>query len=194
MKKTILFAVLGCMIAGSTMTGCKKGEGDGFLSLSSRKARLAGDWKLESGTQTDVNGSNTTTYTYTATTVSDGTTTDNHTLDFKIAKDGTFESTEVTSNTGYSVTNTMKGRWNFAGKIGDFKNKDHAIFYVDSEVTTTVFGSNTTTSTDTYTGDQVSFIVELHTLKKKELVTKTTYTYTNGTTTSSSKAEMHFNQ
>jgi hypothetical protein len=194
MKKTILFAVLGLTIAGSTFTGCKKGEGDPFMSLKSRKSRMAGDWKIESGTQTNVNGSNTTTYTFTATTVSDGTNTDTYALNYKIEKDGTFESIETQSNTGYSVMTTTKGRWNFVGKVGDFKNKDHAIFYVDSEVTVTTFGSNTTTSTDTYTGDQNSYVVELHTLKSKELVIKTSYTYTNGTTTSSSTGEMHFAQ
>jgi hypothetical protein len=44
MKKTILmFVAAGLMFA---IPSCKKGENDPFLSFSSRKARVAGEWKL----------------------------------------------------------------------------------------------------------------------------------------------------
>lgn len=194
MKKTILFAMLGIVLAGTALESCKKGEGDPAISFRSRKGRMAGDWKLESGTRTDIQGSNTTTYTYTATTVSDGTNTTNYTLEYKIEKDGTFTSTEIQTGTGYSITVTNTGRWNFTGKIGDFKNKDHAIFYIDSEVTVNVVGNNSTTSTETYTGDQNSMVIELNTLKNKELVTKTDYHHSNTSGASSSVSEMHFAQ
>src|SRR6476661_1699887 len=48
MKKIVLF-----LLAVLTLTTCKKGEDDPFMSLKSRKARLAGEWSLESGKLTE---------------------------------------------------------------------------------------------------------------------------------------------
>ena len=36
----------------AAFTSCKKGENDPFLSLKSRKGRLAGDWIVKSATYT----------------------------------------------------------------------------------------------------------------------------------------------
>ena len=56
-KNFIVFALLSV-----TILACKKGENDPFLSLSSRKARLAGEWKLTKMDELNVsnNGTNTT--------------------------------------------------------------------------------------------------------------------------------------
>ncbi len=48
MKRTKL--LLWLSIALFAIAGCKVGEDDPFLSLSSRKARLSGDWQISSGT------------------------------------------------------------------------------------------------------------------------------------------------
>jgi hypothetical protein len=195
MKKTILFAVLGFMIAGTALESCKKGEGDPFLSLHSRKGRMAGDWKLKSGTGTDVNGSNTTTYTYDGTNVTatpGGTS--GYTLEWKIEKDGSYTSTEVQTYGSITQTVTTTGIWNFTSKIGDFKNKDHVVFYPRTETTVVTSGSSTTTTTDTYEGDQVMMTAELNTLKNKELVVKTTYKHTDSSGTTSTDSEFTFEQ
>ncbi len=67
MKKT--FVLLAGIIIGSlVLEGCKKGENDPFLTLSSRRARLAGDWKMTKleMTQTSTDASGTDTYVYTS--------------------------------------------------------------------------------------------------------------------------------
>jgi hypothetical protein len=195
MKKTLVFAILGFMIAGTALESCKKGDGDPFMSLHSRKGRLSGDWKLVSGTGTDVNGSNTTTYTYDGTNVvaspggSSG-----YTLEWKIEKDGSYTSTEVQTYGGITQTSTTTGVWNFTGKIGDDKNKDHVVFYPRSETVVTASGSSTVTTTDTYTGDVNSSTMQLTTLKNKELVVKSTYTHTDSNGTTSTTSEFTFNQ
>ena len=200
MKKSILFTVLGLMLTSVVLDSCKKGEGDPFLSLHSRKGRLAGDWKMGSGSK-DHYKSNSMTIdnTYDGTNVTSvqtinpfpaQTSTSAFTLEWKIEKDGTFESIEVQGSGTNQQTTTLKGRWNFTGSVGDAKKKDHVIFYIDSQTIANSSGS----TTDTFTGDQNSMVVELNTLKNKELVTKTTDTDSNSGSPVESTSEYHFAQ
>lgn len=199
MKTTLKLFSIAALVVAATFTGCKKGEGDPFLSLSSRKARLAGEWKMKSGTTTYKTASVTVTATYDGAnqnyslTMGGGTPqtgSQAYTMNWKIEKDGTYESTTVEGSGAAAETTTQKGRWNFTGKIGEFKNKDHVVFYIDSETISNASG----TSTTTYTGNDNSMVVELNTLKKKELVVKSNSTQTSGSTTTEDSAEFTFEQ
>jgi hypothetical protein len=116
MKKNILFIALGLIIGSVTLTGCKKGENDPFLSLKSRDARITANWKLvkveSSNVSTDPSGTDTYTDTYDGTTMNsayNGTTysTYSYSLSVEILKDGTYTSTEVVDGD----TETVNGRW-----------------------------------------------------------------------------------
>lgn len=122
MKKTILmFAAAGLLIATPS---CKKGENDPFLSLSSRKARVAGDWEISNFTQSTLNtesdgdtqGNETTYASGTLTNVytdfdsgnqTTTTTTTTSTLDqgtYTFNKDGTFTRTwNTTSSSSFTI-------------------------------------------------------------------------------------------
>lgn len=145
MKKTILmFAAAGLLLATPS---CKKGENDPFMSLSSRKARVAGDWEITNLTQSTLNTesdgdwqSNETTYSGgTITNVYtdyDGTnqtsTTTTSTLNegtYTFNKDGTYSAVWNTTSSssftllGYTTvttnvqTSTTTGNWSFLGKV-----------------------------------------------------------------------------
>jgi hypothetical protein len=178
--KKVFIILLAVVISGTLFEGClKKGEGDPFISLRSRKGRLEGEWKLKSGTVTTtsvLSGITTvTTETYDGTThnsstsVNGGpptTSSEGYADVLKITKDGTFEQT-VTQTSGTSTTITFsQGNWNFNGGVGEVKNKEEVIFY-----TTSVSSGGNTTS---YSGDYVHKTYQIHTLKNKELVLKAT--------------------
>jgi hypothetical protein len=69
--KKLTQSVLAILVVASSITACKKGEDDPFLSLRSRDARLMGEWKLtaiagkttatSSGTETNLLGTSTVT-------------------------------------------------------------------------------------------------------------------------------------
>jgi len=173
MKNRILsisFALIA--IAGlTTLTGCKKGENDPVLSLKSRKARISGEWKLNSGTITETfsgsggSGTALTTYTGSSKTVNGSTVTYTETL--TIEKDGTFE-VEIIEDGDIS---TVSGNWFFSGKNkdGDLKNKEAVIF---SELKYT-----SSSGTDTYSGLYGDQILMIDQLKNKELIFKGSSTY-----------------
>ncbi len=116
MKKNILFIALGLIIGSVTLTGCKKGENDPFLSLKSRDARITANWKLVKVESTEVStgpsGTDTFTSTYDGTTMSlayNGVTgaAYSYSLSVEILKDGTYISTEVEDGD----SRTINGRW-----------------------------------------------------------------------------------
>lgn len=192
MKTSIKIAVAALVIASFGFEGCKKGANDPFLSLSSRKARVAGDWKVSAGSGSSTNSSGTTTWTYdgaTMTTTSgSSSSTSSVTMTHSFTKDGTFESVTVYSGTGYSNTVTDKGTWNFTGKIGEDKNKDHIVMKTTSSVDVTVIGSSSTTTTDTYTGDDApTSIMYIDQLKGKEMIFTYKGSSTSGSSTSSNE-------
>lgn len=163
--KKILFGVF---LAGLIFQGCKKGDEDPFLSLKSRKARLEGDWKLSTGTATYSQPS---TLTNTTTTYTNGTfsttgtvfgfnVSDNgtYTLQIKINKDGTYESS---TNDDGDITSEM-GRWTFAGGTGDYKNKEQVVMSPTSKT-----DKNGVTTTYINTGYEYTY--DLIGLKSKEM-------------------------
>lgn len=183
MKKS--FLISGIILSGIFFEGCKKGEEDPFLSLRSRKARLEGEWKLNSGTSTysqpSSNTNTTTTFTNTTQTTT-GTVwglpvnnTSPYTFTIKMNKDGTYEST---INDDGDIT-LEKGRWTFAGGTGDYKKKEQVVM---SPTSVTDENGNTTT----YANSDYSSAYDLVMLKNKEMkikLSQSTTTSSGGTTT-----------
>ncbi|MBL0047444.1 MAG: hypothetical protein IPP32_05010 [Bacteroidetes bacterium] len=172
--------LLVCLTVAAVMPSCKKGEDDPFLSLRSRKGRVAGDWTVESkiDTRTDLTTGSTTTITING---SDYTRTSNGTFSsttkgtigaftYTFEKDGKWNSvyeltTVNTSGSGGSATTTTttkhvesSGIWNFLGKIGEAKNKENMSVSKTLEITRTttkvenpIVGTSTGESTQTDT-------------------------------------------
>jgi hypothetical protein len=131
MKKTILmFAAAGLMLATPS---CKKGENDPFLSLSSRKARVAGEWDVtgyefmsnnvesDGDSQSSTGSLSNNVITFTNSSTSGGTTVTNtntvtvNEFSYTFEKDGTWSSTQNTTSvnvqsdypiTGFTTTST----------------------------------------------------------------------------------------
>ena len=170
--KTISKILLVALTASSvSFVGCKKGENDPFLSLSSRKARLAGEWKVVSGSGTETNTvgslSSTTTMTYDGTTETEttgsSTTTDKYTMEYTFEKDGSFTIVYTDNNGSSAVVTTSTGTWNWTGGVGEAKNKSAVIMYIESQTS----GS----SSITYTGsDRPTMIMEIDQLKGNQII------------------------
>jgi len=121
LRITLITAVLLSLLVSS----CRKGENDPFLSLRTRKARVAGSWVMVSGsgstvtanpasTNTEAWSFDGTTKNYTTTyTDTSGTTSSGFTEPYKFLcafdKDGSFMLTEII----YTDAVTRKGTWNF---------------------------------------------------------------------------------
>jgi hypothetical protein len=186
MKNIAKITVAALVLLSVALESCKKGEGDPALSLRSRKARMAGEWKASAGKGSDTQGSSTTTFTYDGTTI---TQTSNNitfsygqTIDVTIEKDGTFKSTTVSTINNSTTTSTETGTWNFTSGVGEAKNKSQLMMMTLSSTTAT--GNNT--NTETYTGlDAPTVIYDIYQLKNKEIILtqKGSNTDSNGTST-----------
>lgn len=166
--------VLVVLAAVAVLPACKKGEEDPFLSLRSRKSRVAGEWTVEfreekvtntkvspsvSSTSTETTTINGSTYTYNYLSGSTTTTVNGTVGTYKVTfeKDGAWKSTyEYTTvfTFGTSPFTTKEttitqiessGIWNFLGKIGDAKNKENMSVSTTSEKTVKTITSVTTT-------------------------------------------------
>lgn len=169
------------MIAPVLFSGCKKGEGDPFLSLKSRKARLVGEWNVTAGKGSSTNSGSTTTWTY------DGaqnvttypspfpSSTDKYTMKYTFDKDGTYEMVYTDNNTSTPEISTAKGTWNFTGRVGELKNKSQLVItttsYTNSGGTVTVSGS-----------EAMNEIMDIYQLKNKEIIIKWAGTDSDGDT------------
>jgi hypothetical protein len=187
MKTSIKIAVAALVLASFGFEGCKKGENDPFMSLHSRKARVAGEWKVTAGSGTDATSSpaSTSSWTYDGAsyvqTSGSNSVTTAMTITYEFEKDGTFKTITTVTAPSYSDVYTETGTWNFTGKVGDDKNKDHLVMktLVSTEVET--IGSSSTTSTSTYTGDDAPVsVMYLDELKNKEIIMTYTGTTNNG--------------
>lgn len=184
--KTVQKLLLIALTTTLVLPSCKKGDDDPFLSLRSRKSRVAGEWtvdsKVESITTTVISPS--ATNTSTSTTTTSGSTysevyTDNsgtntvtgsvgsNTITFE--KDGSWKSSsEITvvnvfGSGSFATTETTvrtterSGIWNFLGKIGDAKNKESmSVSTTEEKITTRVTTVNSFTGTDINTTTQTN--------------------------------------
>ena len=186
MRTLSKITLLALVITSASFVGCKKGEGDPFLSLSSRKARMAGDWKVASGTGTETsvfgNTTITETHTYdgavmtTVTTPGNTTSIDKFTQEMSFDKDGRFTIVYTDNNGNTPTVTTTSGQWNFTGGVGEQKNKSQLILYTES-----VSSGN---SSMTYTGaDRPTTLYDIYQLKGKEIILKTVGSSSFGPTT-----------
>jgi hypothetical protein len=174
MKNKILICL--SLFAVISLSGClKKGDDDPFISLRSRKGRVAGDWKtisvkaISKYTSASNPGS-TTSFEYTSngetyteiTTVNGVATTESGTQTEKwtFDKDGSYSSTSTTDGAETKST----GRWNFTSGVGDTKNKSQLTI---SEETSSTAG---TTTPDTYGGNQVDEVYDIKELRNETMV------------------------
>ena len=171
-KKLINFVFVGIAIAGlSTVSSCKKGENDPFLSLKSRTSRITGEWKLTEGTYTSTSTFSGSTFNYTSiytetTCTSNGNTTP-YSETLTIEKDGTYVVDFIDDGDYYSVS----GNWFFAGKIKDLdlKNKE-AIVLAPQQYSEPGY-------VETYNGLYGGEVLIIDQLKNKEIIFKGEYSY-----------------
>ena len=175
MKTFAKIALVALTVSSVSFVGCKKGEGDPFLSLSTRKARLAGEWKVTKGeggrtySFASVNFTETLTYdgttetVVTTTSAGSSTNTDKYTWEMTFDKDGSFTVTMTDNNGSSPVVQTMSGQWNFTGGVGEAKSKSQVVMYTE----TWTQGSTSTS----YTGSNRPVAVyDIYQLKGKEIV------------------------
>lgn len=104
--KTLTLSII-CALTVMPFQSCKKGPDDPFISFRSRKARLEGEWTLQTykknGTEQKLSG--TTTYTF--------------------KKDGT---ANYKSTVG-SISTSVDQRWDFLSRGNDYKKKERLFIY-----------------------------------------------------------------
>lgn len=213
MKKTFIkILFLSALIGG--LAECKKGEDDPFISFRSRKSRVAGEWKLTSGTSTGISTSHgtnpvTTSYTenYTESTYSyfsgSGSQTGTHSFDIEFKTDGTYTSTQkmsttITGTVVNNITINTSGVWNFTGRVGDYKEKEQIVLKETSRSEIDQTGNQTTTTSNTIGGKDFSgehmMSWTLKELRNKKLVVYSKIIESDNASYGSSELEMTLEQ
>lgn len=128
LKYKVVAVVLICIMV---MSSCKKGEDDPVFTLASRKARVAGDWKMKSGKLVfgtkDASGVHPSySYDFDGTMYSMVNGKGGHfdgpaTLSLSFTKAGDFTIKQQLDSISFEAT----GAWDFQGKIGKYKNKEN---------------------------------------------------------------------
>ncbi len=200
MKKHIRFvsAMLLCVVFGLMVSSCKKGDGDPFFSLYTRKARITNEWKMSSFNElfTYQNIRKETTYDGSSkkvdwqTTVSWPTPTPHDTVFYS---DTTYKGTitnNIKSNGTYNYIESftedltqivrnyeITGLWYFMGanQQNGFKNKELVSMQVTNFVYNPTAGNAYTTI---HQGEHTLDVYEIYALKSKELVLKLNRTET----------------
>ncbi len=179
MKKITSFVTTIILAIGvsTAVSSCKKGEGDPFLSLQSRKARVAGEWKLSKMESVETigtgNSATTITGTYDGTTLTQVatsnnvsvTTTDKYTVEMTFEKDGSFKSVYTDNNGNTPQVTTSTGVWNFTSGVGEYKNKSQLVTYTESMQS----GNSTTTFVGS---ERPTAVYDIYQLKSKEMIFK----------------------
>jgi hypothetical protein len=160
------------LIIVSILSSCKKGADDPKISLRSRKARLAGEWRMKQGNAAityDETGST----PYAQGFVFDGSSCKAsqtyagsspavysfaYILNLNIKKDGSFVLTE---NYG-GKTLKANGTWDFLKGVGEMKSKEEVIFRIESVDTDETVGH-------VFNLQGTTFTYRLLGLKNKEL-------------------------
>lgn len=200
MKALKYIAIATLAITAGLTTSCKKGENDPFLSLSTRKARLTGEWKVSSSysknvssgtsTVTSVNSYDGTTNTNTYTSgIINNTSTENYTIEMTINRDGSYS--KITTNTTDEEKYEESGIWTFAGKdkTSDYKKKEVVVFYPRKTIYTDLSNtSNTSTEETTSVNNGETYVIDQ--LKGKEIIFKSNSSYTSNTGSNTSEYTM----
>lgn len=186
----LISALLGAFMIPS-FTSCKKGDGDPFFSLNSRKARLTGEWKVSDISETVKYGKTTITTTFdgekkkVVTLIRDTTVytptdtlyeyknvaTYTGSLLYSFDKSGTYQVDEafINDTTGIQYTSQETGLWFFTGggKDSDTKSKE----LLGLQATKYVYNPlNPDTYTLTYSGESNMKILHIYKLSTKEIV------------------------
>lgn len=171
MKNKMLICL--SLFVAITISGCfKKADDDPLISLRSRKARVDGEWKVASATQTEIytasgsGGSYTKVYTgtgntYTFVSTVNGVSTKETgvvTQEWEFDKEGTYKTSDNTDG----VITTTEGRWNFTSSIGETKNKSQIALSKETETN----GA----SQDVYTGNYVDEVYDIKELRNDKMV------------------------
>jgi hypothetical protein len=193
-KNILLFTLAAGLLM--TLPGClKKGEDDPAISLRTRKARLTGTWKIQSGTEEMRNfyfatspqriNKHTTTYSSTSYTqireadkTDPSTETGSLSYEFEFMKDGGFTSTMVKNNHIWVI---RSGIWNFTSGVGKHKNKDQIVIHINQR-TSYYKDTNDPPPTEDilftkYGGNTTDFTYYLKELRNKKLVLVSEYNY-----------------
>jgi hypothetical protein len=201
-KKLIIALSVAALVA-PTLESCKKGENDPGLSLRSRKARVAGEWKVS---KMDLKSSSKGSTIQTNTSFSGVTTTTNssYTDDVTISFDGTnFKHTEKYSNTNNNVTTTSDTTYTGTGEIKFTFEKDGTFTksetrkYTRTNVTTPYTGATQTVTwtqetTETTTGTW-NFTAGIGKDNKNKDGLVLTFVSTEIKTTTNNKSDFTFN-
>lgn len=180
MKKTICLILFVGLILG--FTECKKGKDDPFFSFRTRKNRVVGNWKIETGTTKYTEYSSTgqiiynelfkftgTKFEFNNSTA--GVYSGTHLFNMNFTKDGNLSINEFLNSFEY---NTL-GTWDFNSGIGAKKNKEqiniHVLSYQNSSGIKSFIGNQTDITYD---------IIELRN-KKIVLYSNNKVTYPDGT-------------
>ena len=151
-------------------SSCKKGEEDPAITLLSRKARLAGDWKLKSGelhlTKKLANG-NSTEYNYNFdpghyildSSRSSSSLKGKFDLSISFTRKGIMNLNQTMDNENF----TSEGTWDFAGKIGKYKNKE----FISLQLKDMVGYSN---RLDFFNKSVIQFNYRIKELRNKEII------------------------
>lgn len=174
-KSKILQLLLLCCLMG-TLNQCRKGEDDPLISTRTRKARVVGEWTVTSGTARFSSGgtnySSTSNYSFTKISYTESSSTtfnnnvssssSNGTFEYKITfeRDGTFTMIRMIDGD----ISTLKGLWNFTGRVGELKNKEQLVLNITSDVNLQA------SSTITYGGNQTSITYNIKELRNKTMV------------------------
>lgn len=187
MKKFRYFLVLvvSFTMLAPVFQSCKKGEGDPFFSIYSRKARLCNEWKVSKYTETyeikdttitteitdkqkkitvEARFIDTTIYRYYLL-IGD--------LNYKFEKNGTYERYEAFTDDTTKVNNVtvQTGLWYFTGGGKGSATKEKELLAL--QMTQYTFNPmSPTTYTITYSGDNKLELFHIYSLKKNEIVLK----------------------
>lgn len=173
MKKIFVYMII-VSVAAPFFSSCKKGENDPFISLRSRKSRVAGEWEVTSakGSQIET-GPFSSNYSWTfdgsvyTETSGSGSSSVSRTMEYTFDKNGEYTFEETINGSIYK----SKGTWNFTQGVGETKRKSQLLLREES-YTTPSSVSNSEGSTPYSIG------YEIDELRKDKMVLKTKITYT----------------
>jgi hypothetical protein len=191
--KRVFVVMLAAAFMLPAMYSCKKGANDPFLSLKSRAARIAGDWKITKATYTQISGTSTTTQNFdngTVTEISGGSSSSGtYTWEYSIDKKGTYKFTRTITAGGFTDIYAEEGKWVFANKNKneDLKNKEMVCF----QSTRRTYTSGSTTNIYTEEGNEFDWLL-LDKLSSKEILATYSNTWMSGSTSNSVTAEITF--